>query len=280
MADAGAQAFWRIVDGVLVINLDNRVDRWEQTCEITDALVPTGKLQRVSAVLGAGLPGFGAKPWFRGRKRDRTWAGRAGVLLSHRTAIAAAQRNGWQCVLILEDDIAPTSAFEPVLPRLADALAATAWDVCYLGYTDPRTPFECLADLGDGHALYRVSGCSTTHAYLLRASTFDWLLRQLPVQADVWNWVSRHRAIDRWYYRNLSRRFRVTAVSPSIIDQRVDVSDITLRMNENTHVTRVDDGRVGGVGGFALRNLVRHLGWRLAEPRDWLRSRVKRWRGF
>jgi len=272
-------AFWRMVDGVLVVNLDNRPDRWQDLQAVTAAVVPADKLHRLPATLGAALPGFGALPWFHGRKRDRTWAGRAGCTLSHRAAIAHARQQGWRTVLILEDDIELEPALAEVLAELPAALQASDWDVCYLGFTDPVSPYRTLADLPDGHSLCAVSGCSTTHAYLLRDSSFELLLEKLPTADTIWHWISRHRAIDRWYYRNLARYFKVCAVSPAVINQQGGFSDITQRLHEKVHTTRVPDARQGALT-FRLLGTLRWLEYRLAEPRDWLRGHIKQVRGF
>ncbi|HNQ04435.1 MAG TPA: hypothetical protein PKH69_07455 [Thiobacillaceae bacterium] len=279
MSRTQTTAFWEMVDGVLVVNLASRPDRWQGIRDLVQGLIPAQLLMRLPATAGIELPGYGEPPWFRGRKRDRTWAGRAGCTLSHRTAIQHARQQGWRTLLILEDDIELSPALPSVLAALPQVLARVDWDVCYLGYTDPVPPYRTLAGLPEEHSLCRVSGCSTTHAYLLRASTFDWLLAHLPQPTDVWRWTSRHRAIDRWYYRNLARRFVVTAVSPAIINQQGGFSDITLRPHEKVHTTHVPAKRSGPLG-FAARAALTWLGFRLAEPRDWLRGRIKQARGF
>ena len=271
--------FWELVDGVLVINLDARPDRWEEVQAILAEHVPADKLARLPATLGAALPGFGGMPWFRGRKRDRTWAGRAGCTLSHRAAIEYARQKGWHTLLILEDDIELAPDFDAVLTQLPHALFSVDWDVCYLGYTDPVSPYRKLSGLPAGHSLFRISGASTTHAYLLRDTTWDWLLAHLPAPAQVWNWTATHRAIARWYYRNLARRFTVCAVSPAIINQQGGFSDITQREHEKAHTTRVNHPGSSRLA-FALFGVWRWLGYRLAEPRDWLRGRIKRLRGY
>lgn len=273
------KAFWALVDGVLVVNLDSRPERWQAVQAATSGVIPAAKLHRLPATLGTALPGFGAQRWFRGRKRDRTWAGRAGCTLSHRMAIAHAKQRGWRTVLILEDDIELAADLSEVLSHLAAALQASDWDVCYLGFTDPVPPFRTLAELPTGHSLCAVSGCSTTHAYLLRDTTYDWLLARLPEADKIWPWISRHRAIDRWYYRNLVRRFAVCAVSPSVINQQGGFSDITQRQHENIHATHVPACR-HDVLGFRLLGTLRWLGFRLAVPRDWLRGMIKQLRGF
>ena len=279
MPAPAADAFWDLVDGVLVVNLDNRPERWQQVQSGIGTRVPDGKLQRLSATLGTALPGYGKPPWFLGHKRDRTWAGRAGCTLSHRAAIEQAQQAGWRTLLILEDDLEPVPDLDVVLTALPAALRDHPWDVCYLGFTNPVLPCHRLTELPNGHALYRVSGCSTTHAYLLRDTTFDWLLGKLPEPTVIWRWISRHRAIDRWYYRNLARRFTVCAVSPSVINQQGGFSDITRREHERNYMTAVP-GDCSGATGFRLRGALRWLQFRLAEPRDWLRGWIKQARGF
>jgi hypothetical protein len=279
MAMPTLDAFWDQVDGVLVVNLDSRSDRWQALQAATARLIPATKLHRLPATLGAALPGYGLTPWFRGRKRDKTWAGRAGCTLSHRAAIAHARQHGWRTLLILEDDIEIAPDFSAVLAGLAEVLPRVDWDVCYLGYTDPVSPYRTLAELPAHHSLCAVFGCSTTHAYLLHERSYGWLLQHLPEPASVWHWISRHRAIDRWYYRHLARRFRVCAVSPSLIDQQAGFSDITQRQHEATHAKRVPESRRGALG-FTLLGFTRRLAFKLAEPRDAVRGWIKQWRGF
>lgn len=272
-------AFWKMIDGVLVINLDDRTERWQTVLDTTAGLIPADKLQRLPAVLGATLPGYGLSPWFHGRRRDKTWAGRAGCTLSHRAAIDHARQSGWRTLLILEDDIELVPDLSTVLAALPETLQQYHWDVCYLGYTNPVSPYRTLVRLPNGHELCQVSGCSTTHAYLLRNTTFDWLLERLPRTENIWPWTSRHRAIDRWYYRNLARHFTVCAVSPSVINQHDGFSDITQRQHEKTYITEVPSSRSGALE-FRLLGALRWLHFRLAEPRDWLRGRIKQVRGF
>lgn len=279
MPQSQLDAFWEMVDGVLVVNLDTRADRWLDVQVRTAGFVPELKLHRLAATLGAALPGFGAPPWFRGRKRDTTWAGRAGCTLSHRMAITYARQQGWRTVLILEDDIELEPKLADVLAGLPEALNHTDWDVCYLGFTDPVPPYRKIRELPAGHTLFAVFGCSTTHAYLLRESSYDLLLQKLPTAETIWSWISRHRAIDRWYYRNLSRYFKVCAVSPAIINQQGGFSDITQREHERIYTTHVPQAPHGALA-YRLWGTLRWLQYRLAEPRDWVRGRIKKLRGF
>jgi hypothetical protein len=210
-----------------VINLDSRTDRWEifqrEILPHFDGL----PVDRISATLGTQIPGYGKAPYFRGRKRDRTWAARGGCTLSHRAALLHAKAKGWRHLLILEDDISVEAAPSPAfLASLQKALKSTSFDICYLGFTDPVSPFRQLSDLGSGYTLHQVFGCSTTHAYLHSTRSINRLLAVLPTTESIWKWITRHRAIDRFLSRNMSPELIVTALSPSLIVQRPCFSDI------------------------------------------------------
>lgn len=267
-----------LADGVLVVNLDERHDRWETfLSEVAPALLPMGA-QRFSAVKGVRLPGYGNRPWFRGGKRDRTWAGRAGCTLSHRRAIEHAQAQGWRSVLLLEDDVEAVKEFQQTLPALVHALEKTEWDICYLGYTDPVGPYRRIDNLGAGRELYQLYGAMTTHAYLVNASAYSFLLKALPAQDAVWPWVARHRAIDRWYARTLSRELVVLAVSPSILNQRADTSDITGRSHEVAHVVSI--AAQPSAVPYAFARAMRTLGYSISAYVDALRKLARRLTGF
>lgn len=276
-----APTLWDILDGVLVINLDHRTDRWMDVQAALSPLVPAGKLQRISAVWGKDLSGYGKLPWFQSRKRDATWAARAGCILSHRKAIHAAKMAGWNTFLILEDDIVPTPAFAELIGPLGTALGngSILWDICYLGYTDPISPFRSLVSLDANHHLSQVFGCNCTHAYLLRGSISDWILAHLPDEATIWSWVAWHRAIDRWYRRNLACHFNVMAVTPSIIIQNVGFSDITERQ-AGTGGHRISVPQGDQSSGYWIRTSLRCAINRGLNFYDLLRSVSKRLRGF
>jgi hypothetical protein len=213
--------------GVCVINLDSRADRWEIFQREILPHFHGLPVDRISATLGTQITGYGVAPYFRGGKRDRTWAARGGCTLSHRDALLHAKTKGWKYLLILEDDITIETIPSPDFwASLQKALQSTSFEVCYLGFTDPVPPFRQLVDLGSNHALHQVFGCNTAHAYLLNTASIDWILDRLPAPADIWPWLARHRAVDRFFYQHLSPHLIVTAISPSLIVQRPCFSDI------------------------------------------------------
>lgn len=276
-----------LVDGVVVINLDARPDRLERFRAQAATVAALRGWVRIPAVRGIDLPGYGQPPWFRGRSRDKSWAGRAGCVLSHRKAIEHARREGWRRVLILEDDVEFGAELADFLAAHGGTLlaAAATWDVCYLGFTQPVTPIRLLRRFPGAGAHYAVHGCYTTHAYILQDTTYAWLLERLPTQERIWAWLSRHRAVDRWYIRHLSRRFRVTALSPTLIGQFSDFSDIGQRepgADRAQHLhTRVDASRVAESRlHYRIGKWLRDQQFRVAAAWDALRGLRKRLRGF
>lgn len=279
MQSPAANPLWSLIDGAFVINLDQRPDRWTQFQAIARDIIPAEKLHRFSACLGRELPSFGQRPWFRGGKRDKTWAGRAGCLLSHRRALLKARENGWRTTLLLEDD----AAFAPEFIHIADALAAALreynWEICYLGFTEPWSPGRQLAKLNDRFALHQIHGATTTHAYLIREPARDWILAQLPDESCVWPWLATHRAIDRWYQRQLGLEFRVVCVSPSLVNQNDSASDIVAVANPPSPAEAAI-APANGSATYYLGHAFRRVSVRLSLAGDVLRGWTRRLNGF
>ena len=61
-------------------------------------------------------------------------------------------------MLILEDDVEFDATAGTIMESLATALARQPWDICYLGFTDPKTPFECVADLDAEPVAVQIAG--------------------------------------------------------------------------------------------------------------------------
>jgi glycosyl transferase family 25 len=64
--------------------------------------------------------------------------GHIGCSMSHRAVYEAIVRNGWERVLVFEDDVLPRAANLPVLAQALAELPAT-WDILYLGYDTGET---------------------------------------------------------------------------------------------------------------------------------------------
>ena len=205
------------IDGIIVINLDRRPDRWSAFQADWRDILPWDRVIRLSATDGQAIPGFGQRPWFRGRKRDRTWAGRAGCALSHARAMREAQARGWARVMVLEDDAVPAS--EGGLPAI---LGQDGWDMVYLGASKAQNAVQ-----GPLSGIVTIHGALDTHAYAVTAAVRDWLAHSLPDEATVWNWIAREGAVDRWMRREIGQRFGVLLCQPIYAGQRVGPSDIS-----------------------------------------------------
>lgn len=256
------------IDGVLVINLTRRPDRWVAFKMAWANGLPWDRVQRVSAVDGRSLEGFGYSPWFRGRRRDLVWAGRAGCTLSHRKAMETARALGWGTVLILEDDAVPGDA--PAMARLNGALRRNDWDLLYLGCGDVERPIKEVEN-----GIFRIAGALDLHAYVLRAEVRDWMLARLPDLRSVWAWIARERAVDRWISRETGDRFRVLALHPAAAVQHEDFSDITQRARSSGLLTHKETFTFS-----RARRLPRPLSLAIERAVDQVRARIKKVTGF
>lgn len=279
------KTFADYIDGSFVINLDERKDRWEEVQEKLRSFLPGEKYERLSAVHGKALPGYGEAPWFRGRKKDFRWAGRAGCTLSHRKAMKEGLKREWKTFLILEDDLEISDGGLECLNELSTHLFEEdfKWDMCYLGFSTPRGPAKTLGIINHGFRFCQLRGARTTHAYLIKAPLARWLLECLPSEKDIWEWCSRKRVVDRWYSRNICSRFSVTCVSPSIFIQAPSYSDLVGRVGENWEesavVSHLPDAMLDP-SFFSLRWCLSGLKCRINNAFDWLKGFVKRFSGF
>lgn len=272
--------FWQQIDGVAVINLDHRKDRWEAVSAQAALLPGNPAFTRLSACLGTELPGYGVRPWFRGRKTDPRWAARAGCVASHRRTMLHARAAGWETLLVLEDDCDLTPLLSCDLDTLHRVLFVEHpdWDVCYLGHNEILPPAQRVAALGPMGEVWRVGGCATTHAYLVRKPARDWIIAQTPGEEDLWPWLSRHRAVDRWYGEKLSQHVTVFALSPALLLQQSGYSDIGLHRVDWETMEMISVVPV--TTGFDEKLRRSHTVAKFEDVQDLLRGWWKRLRGF
>jgi len=206
-------------DGCLVINLAHRTDRWKFFQEQIPLLTSLGlNVERINAVYGRQLPGFGQKPWFTKRlseKRANAWAGKAGCTLSHRRAIERAKELGWKNVLILEDDCHFESGVASQWDQLHLVMKSLPedWIAIYLYGHHTVAPIRVVATYADT-SCFELCGASSTVAYLLNAKYFDVLLSSMPKNETIWQWTARYKTVDRWFSRTFCCLGRVYAMSP------------------------------------------------------------------
>lgn len=274
--------FWDHLDGIVAINLDERTDRWEALQNQAAELAGQPLIERISAIRGANLPGFGKAPWFRGRTSTKRWGSRAGCTQSHRKVMEHAQSQDWQTFLILEDDADLTNINQENLANLCSALFEknTEWDLCYLGFSKSvGTGFTI--DTFSEFTLCEIFGCYTTHAYLIKQKARDWILSQLPATEDTWSWHARHGSIDRWYSRKLSSNLTVYGITPSLIPQKAGFSDIAQRsVDYNEEFSGFVSSSTKDRQTFKRRKKTKHIQQCAREFYDWIRARIKRYKGL
>ncbi len=221
--------FWDLLDGVLVINMDTSTERMARFSSLHEGVIPSAKLHRISAVVGRELPGYGAPPWFTEQtgERSRFWGGTAGCALSHRKALEYARAQGWQRVLILEDDVQLIPNAES-LQMAARALQESRGKyIFYLGYNRPNPcGFKVLK--GENYDVWQVDGVLAAHAYVVPISMYDLLIDYLPTYANVWKWLSVYKAVDVIYqrYAPLHRGVHIYVLYPMMAKQCDVYSDI------------------------------------------------------
>ncbi|MBQ9835841.1 MAG: hypothetical protein IJO34_05920 [Akkermansia sp.] len=188
------------IDGIAVINMDSRPDRFAQFMAKAGVYLPEEKIQRISAVVGRELPTFGKAPWFTERTGERAgfWGGTGGCALAHRKAIEWAKEKQWRHVMVFEDDavIEPHPGAVELLNRALVEL--TGPYMLYLGYNRPA-PYGRRCMENAGLELWKTDGVIAAHAYIVSAELYDELLAHMPKEDNVWEWLSRYRAVDVLY---------------------------------------------------------------------------------
>lgn len=110
---------WEFLDKVVYINLDHREDRRKIMEKLfQEGQIPSEKVHRFSAV--------------------KHRYGIIGTALSHIGVIELAKQQGWNRILILEDDMT-WNDFESNYKKLEELVATPKWDVCMLGGLYMRT---------------------------------------------------------------------------------------------------------------------------------------------
>ena len=211
------------IDGIYVINLDSRPERWNNFSAQSHLWEQTfGKQpQRLRAVFGVQLKGFGKSPWFTKRiseKRRKSWGGKAGCILSHRNALQLAHESQLANVMVVEDDAFLPDDFpekwQHGLKNLIEELPED-WAVLYFCTTQAFAPSRCIKQMGETK-LIESSGALGAVTYLVNGKILPKLLAELPTEETIWPWVARHKTIDRWLSQNLMRFGRVFLFAPSL----------------------------------------------------------------
>ncbi|MBV7403916.1 glycosyltransferase [Enterobacter sp. ENT03] len=202
-ATASQPVQWQQVDKIVVINRDARPDRWQQMQQELAALqVPVEKIVRVAAC------------------EDDTPA--LGRTRSHQRVLQMAQDQGWENMLVLEDDAVLLKQEKHVsgFNALLAGLAHIAWEVVLLGaqvrHGQPMKSLPGIIRAGDSEKV-----C----AYLVNRPYYPALLARLREDPSI-------ELEARW--QPLQARGKWLSFYPCISYQRPGFSDI--EQQETDHI--------------------------------------------
>ena len=248
------------IEGIAVINMDTRPDRYARFMEKTGVYLPESRIHRISAVMGRDLPSFGKAPWFTEATGDRAgfWGGTGGCALSHRKAIEWARDNKLRHVLVFEDDVV-VELHQGIAELLDQALETlTGPYMLYLGYNRPAPCGELCMKNGDME-LWKTDGVIAAHAYIVSSELYETLLEHMPTEENVWEWLSKYRAIDVLYrdfvpfWKNVS----IYVLNPVVCVQDDNYSDIGQMSFAGIDMACRQAPRRAGL----VQNLVKPLRW-------------------
>ena len=234
-----------MIDAYLFINLNHRRDRLRTiTSEILKISDDPKKIHRVDAIFDVNC-------------------GHIGCGKSHIKALELAIKQGWDTIMMFEDDFRfTTKPGDQLQTEIDKALHAKSWDVCLIAYcnlckisesdVDPKCPLL-------PSNLHYITGATTTSCYIIRRHYFTRLLQtfqesvtkmseELQQQAqlhsnDNYRMLYTNHAIDqRW--NALMRVDTFVAFTPSLgrqwgggaSDNQSSLESVLQRsQNENTH---------------------------------------------
>ena len=188
---------WNFINQIYVINADNRIDRYDSILrELAVAKAPFDRISRVSALVSVE------------RTHSKSVAGAIGCLRSHLAALHRARDQGFEHVIILEDDFCFTSDVEIHLQDLRSFFERDyAYWICLLA----TSKYGQIVAKDDLVSLTRQK-CTNAAAYLISRAgilslipVYEAALRNLTMTGD-----TAHYAADRcWSVLQPSGKFFV-----------------------------------------------------------------------
>ena len=203
-----------LVDRVVCINLDHRMDKWSTTQEIFERA--NISVERFSATNGASLdPAVDHAVSDYHKSLRGLSAGEVGCLFSHARVLREMVARGDENLLVLEDDVDLSKDLDAAIGAAESLIRAKGFDLLYLGGNHLR-PLESTEDA----RISRTRGTLTTSSYVVSRSYAERILPILEFET-----VVRQKQIDVVYY-NTHPFARAFTFSPAIAWQRPTVSDI------------------------------------------------------
>ncbi len=204
--------FLNYFDKIICLTLERRPNRWEIALEefkkyglenIVEKF--NGVDGKDSGILEQNLPmSDGVRLKF----------GEIGCTMSHQKIIEKCQKEGYENVLILEDDAEFDSNWQITLKNVIEKELPQNWDMLYLGGNHSIKPTQVTEHL------FKIQHTYTTHAYAVNKRIFPKILETFPKTA-----VDCKRQVDV-YYSSIQKSTNSFVIMPHIAWQKEGFSDI------------------------------------------------------
>lgn len=143
-------------DKALCINLDRRLDRWEETLK-EFSKIGINNIKRISAVDGKTI----------GYQKAYISLAETACVMSHIKALTYAKEKNMNSVFIAEDDIEFTDNFNEKFNKIEHQIP-NDWQLLYLCINPDSGEYNRIYD-----NIYRIKGCYSAHAILYKSEIFD-----------------------------------------------------------------------------------------------------------
>ena len=190
-------------DKIYVINLDKRSDRWSKVVE-NFKKINLSNYERFSAI-----------------ESPNGWEG---CKASHLSIIKKAKDNGYDNVLVFEDDFILTDNFNEIINTVLEQIPSD-WDMLYFGGNTEM----CKSKVKVSNNLFKVDSVLTTHCYAMKNTIYDKVLNEVPSIPPQTGFL-RGQSIDVYYSEFICKNNNVYIINPMICTQSNDYSDIEKRV--------------------------------------------------
>lgn len=188
-------------DKVYCINLDRRVDRWDETINEFEKWGLKDYVERYSGIDGKDIV-----------NNTKINNGELGILLTHLKIITEAKEKNYKNILILEDDIEFTEKINDIDDYMS--LVPTDWDMIYFGGNHNKHMGKSINFIND--KIIKLNDTYGIHCVALNNSVYDVILEII---------IGKNKAIDV-YYADIQKSYNCYGFNPSIALQRESFSDI------------------------------------------------------
>jgi len=209
---------WSLIDKIVFINLESRPDRLiEITAELKKVKAPADKVIHLNAI------------------KEKN--GAVGCAKSHIAALEMARDNGWNNVLILEDDMVFENDSQSCtrLNNFLDKLVTISWDVVFLSAS-----YYIIKKMTEG--FYRVEWAYMANSYLVNQHYYGKLINTFSGAIYRMQNIEANAGIDASWIK-LMEKDNWYGVYPCVGYQRPGQSDIEKKIiDRRDHFKRpIDD---------------------------------------